>query len=96
LSALDRRETHLALVKDRYPNIRANVLYSRLDARGRGRVQISAELPILYAHGRRSEPPEVRFPPAADLTGIPSRVRESKLEASPYLQSLPVYRYTSS
>jgi hypothetical protein len=31
LAALDRRVTHLALVKDRYQNIRANILYARLD-----------------------------------------------------------------
>jgi hypothetical protein len=82
-----------ALVKDHYQNMRANVLYSRLDARGRGRVQIAAELPIMFAQGRRPEPPKIKFPAAADLTGEPKRMRQSKLEASPYLQSLPVYRY---
>jgi hypothetical protein len=46
LASLDRRVTHLALVKDRYQNIRANVLYARLDSKGRGRIQISAELPL--------------------------------------------------
>ena len=89
---LNRRVTHLAWVKDRYQNIRANVLYSRLDAKGRGRIQISAELPLLYATGRRSEPPEVHFP--ADTDGSkPKRTRASKLESEPFLQSLPVYRY---
>jgi hypothetical protein len=53
LMTLTRREAHLALVRDRYQNIRANVLFSRLDARGRGRMQISAELPLMYALGRR-------------------------------------------
>src|ERR1700722_5829561 len=48
LETLDHRETHLALVKERYQNIRANVLYARLDPRGRGRMQIAAELPIMY------------------------------------------------
>jgi hypothetical protein len=38
LASLDRRVTHLALVKDRYQNIRANVLYARLDSKGRGRI----------------------------------------------------------
>jgi hypothetical protein len=52
LETLDRPETHLALVKSRYQNIRANVLYAPLDQRGRGRIQISAELPLLYAKGR--------------------------------------------
>ena len=53
LACLDRRVTHLALVKDRYQNIRANILYTRLDASGRGRIQIAAELPLIYAQGRR-------------------------------------------
>jgi hypothetical protein len=90
---LDRRITHLALVKDRYQNIRANVLYSRLDPKGRGRIQIAAELPLLYAAGKRSEPPEVHFPKEEDSTK-PKRSRKSKLEPEPYLRSLPVYRYS--
>ena len=48
LAALPRRETHLALVKAHYQNIRANVLYAHLDPRGRGRVQVTAELPLLF------------------------------------------------
>jgi hypothetical protein len=92
LETLDRRETHLALVKSRYQNIRANVLYARLDPRGRGRIQISAELPLLYAKGRHPQPPEVRFPAPAEMT-TPSRVRQAKLEAAPFLRSIPVYRY---
>jgi len=66
LATLDRRETHLALVKDRYQNIRANVLYAHLDPRGRGRIQIAAELPLIYPKGRRAEPPHVRFPELVD------------------------------
>jgi hypothetical protein len=92
LETLDARETHLALVKSRYQNIRANALYARLDQRGRGRIQISAELPLLYAKGRHPQPPEVRFPdPEAPAT--PSRVRQTKLEVAPFLRSIPVYRY---
>lgn len=90
---LDRRNTHLALVKERYQNIRANVLYSRLDPKGRGRIQIAAELPLLYATGKRSETPEVHFPEEEDSTK-PQRSRKSKLEPEPYLRSLPVYRYS--
>ena len=93
LAKLDRRITHLALVKDRYQNIRANVLYSRLDASGRGRIQIAAELPLLYASGRRTEAPEVRFPDETDNPTKPKRIRQSKLELQPFLMSLPVYRY---
>ena len=93
LSALDRRTTHLALVRYRYENIRANVLYARLDPKGRGRIQISAELPIIYATGRRNELPEVDFLTEAGSDSKPARTRESKLEPQPFLQSLPVYRY---
>jgi len=93
LAKLDRRITHLALVKDRYPNIRANVLYARLDPRGRGRVQIAAELPLMYGTGRHHQPPEVRFPLETEDPNEPPRTRESKLGAEPFLRSLPVYRY---
>jgi hypothetical protein len=92
LARLDRRVTHLALVKQRYQNIRANILYARLDPKGRGRIQISAELPLVYATGRRTELPEVQFPADAD-DSKPKRTRASKIEAEPYLHSLPVYRY---
>jgi hypothetical protein len=93
LNSLDRRVTHLALVKDRYQNIRANVLYSRLDPRGRGRIQISAELPLMYATGRHPKPPEVHFPVETETENKPQRRRESKLEPEPFLSALPVYRY---
>jgi hypothetical protein len=96
LASLDRRVTHLALVKQRYQNIRANILYARLDPKGRGRIQISAELPLIYASGRRSEPPEVRFPADAETDNNPQRVRKSKLETAAYLHALPVYRYVTT
>jgi hypothetical protein len=94
LSNLDRRTTHLALVRYRYQNIRANILYARLDPKGRGRVQISAELPLIYATGRRTEPPEVHFPADTDESTIPRRIRESQIEPRAFLGSLPVYRYS--
>jgi hypothetical protein len=94
LATLDRRETRLALVKDRYQNVRANVLFQRLDSRGRGRMQIAAELPILYTKGRRAVSPEIRFPTSSDLATKIPRVRQSQLEAKPFLRSLPIYRYT--
>ena len=93
LTTLDRRVTHLALVRHRYQNIRANILYARLDPKGRGRIQISAELPLIYATGRRSEPPEVNYPANPEHLGKPMRARASKLETEPLLRSLPVYRY---
>jgi hypothetical protein len=93
IASLDRRVTHLALVKERYQNIRANVLYSRLDPKGRGRIQIAAELPLIYTKGRRAEQPEVNFPTGTGSPDKPSRIRESKVEPDPFLKSLPVYRY---
>ncbi|MGE3594624.1 MAG: hypothetical protein AB7N70_03675 [Dehalococcoidia bacterium] len=94
LSRLASSERHLALVRDHYDNIRANVVYERLDKRGRGRVQVAAELPLLYAQGRHPHPPEVTFPrPAEEGGDTTRRTRKSKLEASPCLRSLPVYRY---
>jgi hypothetical protein len=96
LATLDRRETHLAFVKGRYQNIRANVLYEHLDRRGRGRIQISAELPLIYAKGRRAEAPQVQFPGEAESTTEPAHARKAKLESAPLLQSVPVYRYARS
>jgi len=93
LSTLDRRITHLALVRYRYQNIRANILYARLDPKGRGRIQISAELPLIYATGRHPLLPEVHFPVEANDALKPERRRQSKLEPQLFLQSLPVYRY---
>lgn len=93
LSSLPKGERHLALVKDHYENVRANVVFRSLDKRGRGRVQVSAELPLMYAVGRNPERPEVRFPgPAGEESG-PKRVRKSKLKEKAFLQTLAVYRY---
>jgi hypothetical protein len=93
LMTLDRSHRHLALVRYRYQNIRANVLYARLDPRGRGRIQIGAELPLMYATGRHHQPPQVHFPADAEDMAKPQRTRASKLEPEPFLRSLPVYRY---
>jgi hypothetical protein len=93
LATLDRRTTHLALVRYRYENIRANILYARLDSKGRGRIQIAAELPIIYATGRRTESPEIHFLDDTD-SSKPQRTRASRLEPQAFLRSLPVYRYS--
>jgi hypothetical protein len=93
LAKLPARETHLALVKERYTNIRANVWFHGLDARSRGRVMVSAELPILYPLGRSKELPEIRYPSVEEGTPLEARQRTGKLEPEPFLESLPVYRY---
>jgi hypothetical protein len=93
LAALPPSETHLALVKNHYENIRANIRYRRLDARGRGRVQVAAELPLLYAHGRHPAEPAVTFP-STDATDIsPRRPRVARIESDPFLLSLAIHRY---
>lgn len=93
LRALPTRETHLALVKDRYTNTRANVWFDGLDNRNRGRVMIAAELPLLYPRGRSTELPEIRYPDPADSARSTPISRTGKLEPEPFLNSLPVYRY---
>ncbi len=93
LASLSPRETHLALVREHYENIRANVAYHRLDKRGRGRVQIPAELPLLCPQGKDFEPPEVRLPTTDRAPESPARKREAELATEPFLRSLPVYRY---
>ena len=94
LRALPRNERYLALAREHYENIRANVLYARLDAKGRGRVQLSAELPLMYPIGR-SEPPTMYYgDPTDDAEDTPSpRKRRAQLDPEPYLITLPVYRY---
>jgi hypothetical protein len=91
---LPARETHLALVKEHYTNIRANVWFHGLDSRNRGRVMVSAELPLLYPLGRTRAAPEIRYPANAEEgTRATLKPRAGKLEDEPFLQSLPVYRY---
>jgi len=96
LATLDwHAERHLALVQDHYANIRANIVYESLDRRGRGRVQMAAELPLLYPASRRSNPPLVRFPePELESTPrMPRRHRTLYLEPEPFLTTLRVHRY---
>jgi hypothetical protein len=94
LSRLGPKDKYLAITKPHYDNVRANITYSRLDSRGRGRVQLAAELPLIYTAGRWPTPPEVNYPASADeLAEHARRVRQSELEAEPFLQSIPAYRY---
>lgn len=92
LATLDRRDPYLALARKRYENIRANVRYRHLDSRGRGRIQIAAELPLIYPLKRRVEPPNVRFPLSLEAAQTEPK-RQPKLEPHSFLKSLPVFRY---
>jgi hypothetical protein len=93
LAKLPAHEIHLALVKDRYTNIRANVWFDGLDSRNRGRVMVAAELPLLYPRGRSTELPEIRYPRPEDAGRTTPIARTGKLQDTPFLESLPVYRY---
>jgi hypothetical protein len=93
LSALPRSEKYLALVRDYYENTRANVVYDGLDRRGRGRIQIAAEIPLLYPTRRASAVPAVRFPKSRERLSEKPRQRESKLHKEQFLVTLPVWRY---
>ncbi len=73
--------------------MRANVWFNGLDARNRGRVQVSAELPLLYPLGRSQEIPEIRYPNTGEGARPEARKRTGKLEDKPFLNTLPVYRY---
>ena len=76
--------------------MRANVWFNGLDARNRGRVQVSAELPLLYPLGRSKEIPEIKYPEAEEGTRPETRQRTGKLEDTPFLETLPVFRYRPS
>ncbi len=94
LETLGPQDRYLALTRQHYENVRANIVYTRLDRRGRGRMQIGAELPLLYATGRHHAAPEVNFPIAgANQSDQPRRIRQSVLEPQPFLKSIPAFRY---
>jgi hypothetical protein len=93
LQQLPARETHLALIKERYTNIRANVCFHGLDSRNRGGVMVSAELPLLYPIGRAKTAPEIRYPATAEEGPATPKPRAGKLEPEPFLVTLPVFRY---
>lgn len=93
LQKLPAQETHLALVKEHYANVRANVWFHGLDARNRGRTQVAAELPLLFPIGRSKELPEIKYPDAEEGTRSTPKPRAGKLEEKPFLDTLPIYRY---
>jgi hypothetical protein len=78
---------------EHYTNVRANIWFHGLDARSRGRVMVSAELPLLYPLGRSRELPEIRYPEPEGIGRTTIIVRTGKLEDQPFLETLPVYRY---
>jgi hypothetical protein len=86
------RDRWFALLEDYAPNVRANVRFDGLDRRGRRRVQVRAELPLLFAMGRTTAWPEIRFPVGPQATA-PRRQREGLLEPAPFLESVRVFRY---
>ena len=89
------RDRWFALVRERYANFRANVWFEGLDRRGRGRVQLAAELPLMFALGQRGTWPEIAFPEPTSGSGqgAPSRARIGRLESVPFLTSAAIYRY---
>jgi len=94
VETLGRQDKFLAVTRQHYDNVRANIVYARLDKRGRGRMQIGAELPLMYAMGRHPTAPQVNFPVAvADHLDQPRRVRQAALEGEPFLKSIPAYGY---
>ena len=93
MQRLPATERYLALVEERYENLRANVTFHGLDARHRGRAQFAAELPLLYPLGRSKELPEILYPAPDDGAKEVIQHRAGKLEDEPFLDSLPVYRY---
>ena len=96
LRALPASETHVALTRERYENVRANVTFRANEVTKAYRRLISAELPIIYPLGGGGERPTVRFPRPLDSVGEkPIRTRRSKLADKPFLTTLPVYRYLS-
>jgi hypothetical protein len=47
----------------------------------------------LYPLGRSKDTPEITYPSAERGSPLPARSRAGKLEAKPFLETLPVYRY---
>jgi hypothetical protein len=96
---LSTRDPEFAVVDPHAPNVRANIWYRSRDARNRDCVQVSAEVPILFGEGRRRELPEIVYPDAEEWARTadgPRRPRATKLEAQPFLRTLPVFRYRAS
>lgn len=92
LVRLPKTEKHLALVRARYENVRANVVFAGVDADKGRRKQVGAELPLLIAAARSATLPEIDYS-AALRKSVPRQRRAARLQASRFLASMPVYRY---
>lgn len=94
LTALPPTEGYLALVRERYENLRANVVLATPDPRGRLRLQVTTELPFLCLAAAGRSPPRIAFP-RPDEPAKPRKRRASglRLEGRPFLATLPVFRY---
>ena len=92
------RDRWFALVRDHYANFRANVWFEGLDRRGRGRVQMAAELPLMFGLGERGTWPDIAYlEPARRLDPSETpRARTGRIEPVPFLVAMPVHRYRSS
>ena len=89
------RDRWFALVRDHYANFRANVWFEGLDRRGRGRVQMAAELPLMFALKERGTWPEIAYPEARDgsAPGEPARARAGRVDSVPFLTTVTISRY---
>jgi hypothetical protein len=93
LRKLPRDEGTLVWVEPYQENTRANVTYATGDGRGRVRLQITAQLPVLYPLGRSKVLPEVEFPIDGPRRSEAARRRPARIEEEAYLTTMPVHRY---
>lgn len=89
------RDRWFAIAEAHYENYWANVWYEGLDTRGRGRVQMAAELPLMYPRGRVAHLPAIRWPGAESAAPRTLKPRPGILEATAFLKTLPVFRYAA-
>lgn len=87
------RGTELALVRKPYENLRANVRLSSANKQNKIRVQVRAELPLLYQlPARGGDAPEVSYGGGAGRVGG-RRERPRYVEEEPFLNTQPIHRY---
>lgn len=87
------RHTELALVRKPYENLRANIRLSSANKQNKIRIQVRAELPLLYQlPARGGERPEVSYGGGPGRVGG-RRERPRYLEPEPYLSTQPIHLY---